>query len=193
MFFFSSSSSQNLPTYPPTQFYVLSLSLKYKNNKKFKHKNRKSKQESKTPIRQEVPKWNKKFTEANMEFLLCWPLAHGHGPALERGWYTQWHFIGENWLSLCQWVSIANSFSVRGWTMYLLFPLNAGTHSGLNLCWSYAWCHSLCGFTYASVQCSRRHCFLAVILHVWLLQFFCLLFHIDFWALRGRVWWKNPI
>lgn len=53
--------------------------------------------------------------------------------------------------------------------------------------------HSPCGFTWASVLCSRNHCFLAVIHHVWLLQFFCLLFHIDFWALRERVWWKHPI
>lgn len=52
------------------------------------------------------------------------------GPGLECGRSTQCHNSGEKWFSLCQQVSVANSFSVRSGTPCLLPCLSPGTSSG---------------------------------------------------------------
>lgn len=52
------------------------------------------------------------------------------GLALECGWSTQCHNSGEKWISLCQQVSVAHSFSVRSGTPCLLPCLSPGPSSG---------------------------------------------------------------
>jgi len=48
--------------------------------------------------------------------------------ALKCGWYTQCFVIEENRFFLCQWVSLAIYFLVRGGTPCLLPPLRSGTN-----------------------------------------------------------------
>jgi hypothetical protein len=61
--------------------------------------------------------------------------------SLTYGGYTQWHSIGENWVSLSQEVSIAKSAMVRGGTSCSLPPLSAGILCGLSLCRPWTSCH----------------------------------------------------
>lgn len=105
-----------------------------------------------------------------MEFVLCWPTRHG--VCLVYGWYAQRHSVSENWFSLPQQVSIADSFSVRGGTLHPLASLSSGLWSGLNLCVSYACCYHLCELIRASVMWSLDDSgSLALsIRHLWLLQ-----------------------
>ena len=92
-------------------------------------------------------------------------------------------------LSLHQQISITDSFLIRVVFLCALPHFSGGTLSGLNLCRSYACCHSLCEFmcTWVLVR-SRKHCFLEVSRHLWLLQAFCLLSPIDPQTLRVGVW-----
>lgn len=48
-----------------------------------------------------------------MEFNLCWHILLSMGLFLECGWYTQCHFIGENWYPLSHQVSIAISLLAK--------------------------------------------------------------------------------
>lgn len=86
------------PPHLPTHPSLFSLS-----------KNRKTHQTSwtnKRPVRQNITRQSKTVHKKSRGVV---------GPALEFGWYTQWHSVGENgfFFSLCQLVSTAHSFKVH--------------------------------------------------------------------------------
>lgn len=89
----------------------------------------------------------------------------GMGPMC--GWYSQWHSIRANWLSICWKISIAN-FSC----------FSMGPHLNLNLLRFRACCHSLC---VASVQ----SCYVWSYTPLLTVTIFYLLFCIDLWAQSG--------
>lgn len=64
-----------------------------------------------------------------MESILYWSLLCMR-PALECGWYNQWHSVGGNWFSLYEQVLITNSFLVRGGTLCPLLFRSAGPCPG---------------------------------------------------------------
>lgn len=114
-----------------------------------------------------------------------WPL--GTEPSLEYIWCSQWYTVGQTDFSLFQQVSITNISLVGG-----------GTFDPPSLLWDFAWSEPmriLCVLSQALVvpMCigptgSGKHCFLGVILHLWLLQSLDSLFCVPLWALRGRAW-----
>lgn len=61
-------------------------------------------------------KQNKTTPPPPTHIFLHWQIGHGHEDCLL---YTQWQSIEENWLSFCQWVSIANNL-VKGVSQALL-------------------------------------------------------------------------
>lgn len=88
-------------------------------------------------MRQKIPKQSRK----KRWICLCWLITLG--PALECGWYSQCHAIGENWFSQSQQVSIANSFVGRVRTLCPLPLPHPGIWSSLNLYKSSACCYRL--------------------------------------------------
>ena len=93
--------------------------------------------------------WNKKVPKYHEDnFMLAnhsweWSLPWREGS-------TQWDFTEENWFALGQGGSVADSFFFRALSPCLLLLLRSGTPSGLNLCRSRAFWHSLCEFKCAS-------------------------------------------
>lgn len=71
-------------------------------------------------------------------------------PAVECDWYTQCHFIDENWFFLSQQVSITDCFLVRGRTWCPLL-LSAQILSSWNLYRSFVCCHGLWVHMYISL------------------------------------------
>lgn len=100
------------------------------------------------------------------------------GPALE---WVDIYPVTFHWrkpISFCQQASITDNFLVRDGSPYLLPCLSAGTSSDLNLCWSW-----VISYVHKSSHVGRQ-CFLRSH-HLCLLQYFCLFFLIDRWALRS--------
>lgn len=75
---------------------------------------------------------------------------------------TQWHSTGEYLFSLCQSVSITNSFLVKGEILCPIRLLSAGTLSDLNMCRSCMYCHSSWVHICISPVVFGRYCFLGV-------------------------------
>lgn len=96
-------------------------------------------------------RWKPTPSHTNMEFILCWLIIPWLRPALQCGWYTQWHAIGENLFNLSQKVSTASSFSARHGTLHPLPLFRAWILSSLTLLKSYACFHSFCEFIFISV------------------------------------------
>lgn len=93
--------------------------------------------------------------------------------------------------SLCQWVSVADSFLIRVGTQSPLLPFSTGILSILNLCRPFVCCQSSWAHTCISPPVSGTCCFLGVICQ--LLESVCLLFHFDPWGLRGEAWWRHHV
>lgn len=91
----------------------------HKNENKNRQKNNKTKE--KKPKQSNMKQ--KKSTKILLSLFCVGQLLLGMESDLKYEWYTQWHFIRENWFSIYQWISIANSLLVRGWAPYPLPPL----------------------------------------------------------------------
>lgn len=78
-------------------------------------------------------------------------LFFGMDPALECGWYSQWHSFGKNLFSPYQQLSIAKAFLVRGGNWFSFTIFYAGILPGLNLCMSCVCFHNWCEFRHVSV------------------------------------------
>lgn len=78
-------------------------------------------------------KMKQKVHKITTGLVLRWQLFLEKGPALADSWSTQWDSVGENRFSLCQQVSIADSFLVQGEIPCLLNPLGSGAPYGWNL------------------------------------------------------------
>lgn len=79
-----------------------------------------------------------KNKQTNMESICIGHPLLSIRPALECGWYTQDHSTGENWFSLSQQESTANSFLFRGETMYPLPFLHTEDFVWLAFVWVFA-------------------------------------------------------
>lgn len=126
-----------------------------------------------------------------------------HFPALNCGWYTQWHPTGENGLFLSQQVSIASWLGV-GHCVYFpsavlgfcLEPVQDSRTLPQDscVCVSPVVCGRRCfSAVIPSPDVCGRQCFSAAIPLLWLLQYIYLLTYIEPWVLTGGVRWKHPI
>lgn len=114
-------------------------------------------------------------------------------PSLECGWYTQQHYITDNWFLLSQQVSIANTFLVSGKILSFL-PISADIFffwfepvQALSMLPQTLWVH-MCEFICVStLLCLEDVNSLELIYDFLFLQSFCLHFCIDPWVLKGRV------
>lgn len=92
-----------------------------------------------------------------MEFVLYWPTIPGACPRLWLIYPMALHF------PLCQWISIADSFLVRGGTLCAHPSFWAGTPSGLNICRSSVcfprslWMHISIGPVVCEGHCPWSH------------------------------------
>lgn len=68
--------------------------------------------------------FKKKYKKQNHR-VLCWSNTLEHGVCFGVGCYTQRDSTGENWFSLCPWVSIVNIFLVRS-VPCIFFPFRPG-------------------------------------------------------------------
>lgn len=137
-------------------------------------KQKTNKKTSKATCNKKVPKYHEdNFELANHSWEWSLPWREG---------YTQWDSTEENWFALCQRGPVAYSFLSRALSPCLLLLLSSGTPSGLNLCRSHAFWHSLCEFKCATVLCLED---ILVSSHLWLSASFHLLFRTLPWALRG--------
>lgn len=64
------------------------------------------------------------------QFILYWPENTGHGTYSKCGLYTS---LKKNNIFICKWLSIRDSFLVKGKTLCLLLSLSFGIPSSLNL------------------------------------------------------------
>lgn len=129
-----------------------------------------------------------------LEFSLCCPTTFVIGPALYYGLPTWDHIIKKRWLlpsssippsslppsppNPYQHISNVNNFSISHGILCM------SLHN------SYACCQNSCEFICAIVA-FRKHCFLEATPYLWLLQFFCPLFHKVPWPLMGNVWYVH--
>ena len=93
------------------------------------------------------------------------------GPALECSWYTEWHFIRENWFSFANRYQFVNS---------TLFPIQLEARQVLCML-SQPLKVPVCTY-----PISGRHCFLDALHPFWLTQSFCLLF-----CVIPEPWWGS--
>ena len=145
---------------------------------------KKSIQTSKRPRKQTKKGQKSNKSPRTMEFVVCLPMTAGQGPDLLA---LHWRHVS----SLCQWVSVADSFLIRVGTQSPLLPFSTGILSILNLCRPFVCCQSSWAHTCISPPVSGTCCFLGVICQ--LLESVCLLFHFDPWGLRGEVWWRHHV
>lgn len=116
----------------------------------FLYLSEKQKQKINKPKTVRQKKSQNKNPQDNMELILHWPTISRHGPALKCGW----HLVTAHWkklLFISKQTSTANSFLIRGGTLPPLLFSVLGFLPGLNLYRSWACCHGLCAFIYASV------------------------------------------
>lgn len=95
------------------------------------------------------------------------------------------------WFLCKYWLSIRDRFLVRDRSMYLIYPLRAGTPSGWKLCKLCRCCNNLLEFTCVSVQFCLEGALSFVSSTYLVLQSFCLsstLFHEVYW---GRIFLKT--
>lgn len=109
--------------------------------------------------------------------------------ALKCSWQTQYHVIDENWSSFSQDLSIDNIYLTNGRTIssstLKFYPIWACVHllNSFTVSVSLMYiCHAVLGKCW----------FLEIIHYRWLLEYFCLLFHTDPWALWGEVQHRHP-
>lgn len=158
----SSTSSQFLSTSIPTSrfYFYFSFKNKLKPNKQKYLKTKKMKIKNKQKVNM-IEWWKHTHTAIKIEnHWVYFVLANFSGStrhAVECGWYAWWYSIGENWLSLCRQLSVANSFLVRVENLCLPPQLSAGAPSALNLCRSCVCYHSLWAHMCTSPVLSGRH------------------------------------
>lgn len=76
---------------------------------------------------------NNNNNSKSMESILRWLWFLSMGPVLGWGWYTQCHSTGEDWVSLSQPISTANSFMIWGGLCPLSLLCAGKSHRS---CWS---------------------------------------------------------
>lgn len=117
MFFSMFPLPQLLPTSLHTELYVLSLFKTQKQQNRNQTNNKRCQNKTKSH-------------EETMGVVLCWPCTPRLGSALMCGLYPV-RLLWRNLIfSICQHLSIADIFLVRGETTYPLPPLCAGISSG---------------------------------------------------------------
>lgn len=110
-------------------------------------------------------------------------------------WVLSWNVFTKHW------EKITFSF-VSDYQLQITSWLEFGVHVYLSLC-EHTWLvpvQALCMLSQSLWSCMcispvvfRKHCFLGVIHHLWHLKFFLILFDIDLWALRERMFWRPLI
>lgn len=118
------------------------------------------------------------------EFIFCWLIFHEHR-ACPGMWLIQPVYLHERKCCFLFQEWVTNNFLLRGGTLWPLPLLCAGNLFYLNLSKSYICSHNLYEFKCTSHVVSRRHYFFGVIHHIWILQSFYILFHIDSLSLSG--------
>lgn len=138
-------------------------------------------------MKQKSPPYTHAYHKTTTWSLFCiGQLLLGVGPALEYNWYA--YPVAIQWRKPIFPFPASVSFKELlgwGWDYVTTSPTQCWVLFSVNPCRSWVFCHSLCEFKYVTRPVlSGRYCFLAVIHHFCLLQFFCLPFS---WVLRGSL------